>query len=109
MEKYSSLNKLYSVTGFVYKFIGNLKNRIKNKHENVLEGPLRREEIKHTEHIWIKALKEKHSVSDIFIKIKSSLKLFVDDNDILRCQSRLCEIENLFIVIQYINCKKNIL
>ena len=30
------------------------------------------------------------------MKIKWSLKLFVDDNDIVRCQSRLCETENLF-------------
>ena len=37
----------------------------------------------------------KHSASDKFIKIKSSLKLFVDENGILRCQSRLCETENL--------------
>ena len=85
MEKYSSLNKLYSVTAFVYRFIGNLKSRIKNKHEHLLERSLTREEIKHTEHIWIKALQEKHSASDKFVKIKLSLKLLVDDNDILRC------------------------
>ena len=47
MEKYSSLNKLYSVTAFNYRFLCNLKNRIKNKHQNLLEGPLTIEEIKH--------------------------------------------------------------
>ena len=61
MEKYSSLNRLYSVTSFVYRFISNLKNRITNKHENLLEGPFTREEFKHIEHIWIKALQKKHS------------------------------------------------
>ena len=80
---------------FVYRFIGNLKNRIKNKHQNLLEGPLATKEIKRTEHIWIKALQEKHSASHKFIKIKSWLKLFLDGNDILRYQSRLCEAENL--------------
>ena len=95
MEKYRSLNKLHSVTAFVYRFIGNLKNHIKNKHQNLLEGPLTTKEIKHTDHIWIKALQAKHSASDKFIKIKSSLKLFVDGKNILRCQSRLCETENL--------------
>ena len=45
MEKYSSLNKLYSVTAFVYRFLCNLKNSIKNKHQNLLEGPLTTEEL----------------------------------------------------------------
>ena len=40
MEKYISLNKLYSVAAFVYRLIGNLKNRKKNKHKNLLEGLL---------------------------------------------------------------------
>ena len=53
------------------------------------------EEIKHAGHTWLKAFREKHSASDKFLKIKSSLKLFVDDNGILRCQSRLSETENL--------------
>ena len=69
MEKYSSLNKLYSVTAFVYRFLCNLKNRIKNKHQNLSEEPLTAEEIKHAEHIWIKAFQEKHFASDKFIKI----------------------------------------
>ena len=72
-----------------------MKNHIKNKHQNLLEGPLTTEEIKHAEHIWTKAFQEKHSASDKLLKIKSLLKLFVDDNGILKCQSRLCETENL--------------
>ena len=56
---------------------------------------MKTKEIKHTEHIWVKALQVKHSASDKFIKIKSLMKLFVDGNGILRCQSRLCEAENL--------------
>ena len=39
MEKYSTLNKLYSTTAIVYRFLYNLKSRIKNKHQNLLEGP----------------------------------------------------------------------
>ena len=50
MEKHSSLNKLDSVTAFAYRFLCNLKNRIKNKHQNLLEGPLTTEEIKHAGH-----------------------------------------------------------
>ena len=50
MEKYSSLNKLDSVTAFAYRFLCSLKNRIKNKHQNLLEGPLTTEEIKHAGH-----------------------------------------------------------
>ena len=80
-----------------YGFVGNLKILIKNKHENLLKGPLTNKEIKHKEHIWIKELQEKQSSSDRFLKIKSSLKLLVDDNDILRCQSHLCETESLSI------------
>ena len=72
-----------------------MKNSIKNKHQNLLEGPLTTEEIKHAEHIWTKAFQEKHSASDKLLKIKSLLKLFVDDNGILKCQSCLCETENL--------------
>ena len=80
-----------------YGFIGNLKILIKNKHENLLKGPLTNEEIKHKKHIWIKELQEKQSSSDTFLKIKSSLKLLADENDILRCQSHLSETENLSI------------
>ena len=36
MEKYSSLNKLYSVTAFAYRFLCNFKNRIKNKHQHFM-------------------------------------------------------------------------
>ena len=93
--KSTSLNNLDSVTAFVYRFIGNLENSIKNKHEILLEGPLTKEEIKYTEHIWIEALQEKHSASNKFLKTKSSVKLFVDGNGIVRCQSRLCETESL--------------
>ena len=40
MEKYSSLNKLYSVTAFDYRFLCNLKNRIKNKHQKFIRRTL---------------------------------------------------------------------
>ena len=90
-------NKNISGETLFYGFIGNLKILIKNKHENLLKGPLTNEEIKHKEHIWIKELQEKQSSSDTFLKIKSSLKLLADDNDILRCQSHLSKTENLSI------------
>ena len=90
-------NKNISGGTLFYGFIDNLKILIKNKHENLLKGPLTNEEIKHKEHIWIKELQEKQSSSDRFLKIKSSLKLLVDDNDILRCQSHSCKTENLSI------------
>ena len=91
-------NKNISGGTLFYGFIGNLKILIKNRHENLLKGPLMNEEIKHKEHTWIKELqKKKQSSSDTFLKIKSSLKLLADDNDILRCQSHLSETENLSI------------
>ena len=94
IEKYSSLNKLFSVTAFVLRFINNLKNSV-NKKQNLIKGNLTTEEIKHAEYIWIKTLQEKHSTTEKFIKIKSSLKLYLDEEGIYRCKSRLCETENL--------------
>ena len=47
-------NKNISGGTLFYGFIGNLKILIKNKHENLLKGPLTNEEIKHKKHIWIK-------------------------------------------------------
>ena len=49
-------NKYRSGGTLFYGFIGNLKNLLKNKHENLLKGALTREASKHTEHIWMKAL-----------------------------------------------------
>ena len=43
-EQYSFLNELHSVSEFVYRFIGNLKNRLKNKHENLLKIRLIKDE-----------------------------------------------------------------
>ena len=37
MEKYSTLNKLYSITAFVYRFLCNLKSRANRYKENVIK------------------------------------------------------------------------
>ena len=41
-----------------------------------------------------KRYKKKNLPVNKFIKIKSSLKVFADDNYMPRCQSYLCETEN---------------
>ena len=43
-EQYSFLNELHSVPEFVYRFIGNSKNRLKNKHKNLLKRSLTKDE-----------------------------------------------------------------
>ena len=67
-------NKYWSGGKLFYGFIGNLKNLLKNKHENLLKGALTREASKHTEHIWMKALQEKKSSSEKIYKNKIIIK-----------------------------------
>ena len=56
---FSSLKKLIIITGFVIRFVNNLKGTLKNDYTNVLlENTLTIDEYKNALNLWIKAEQE---------------------------------------------------
>ena len=89
IRKFSYLEKLIIVTGYVIRFVNNLKGTLKNENTNVfLENALTIDEYKNTLNLWIKAEQEISQRQTDFGKLKVSLKLFVDTLGLLRLKVR---------------------
>ena len=90
IHRFSTLGRLMRVTSYILRFIHNLKA----KANDVLTGELTLNEIKNSEHLWIKYDQSFIRNSDYFKKLKNSLNLFDDDLSILRSKTRTNLIDN---------------
>ena len=89
IRRFSSLKKLIIITGFVIRFVNNLKGTLKNDNTNVLlENTLTIDEYKNALNLWIKAEQEILQRQNDFGKLKVSLKLFVDTLGLLRLKGQ---------------------
>ena len=88
--RFSSLNKLVRVTGFVLRYEHNLKAFLSGCE--VAKGDLLFEEIKKSKLIWVKY--EQYFTKN-YTKLKNSLNLFIDSEDVIRCRSRIAEANQL--------------
>ena len=89
ITRFSSLKKLIIVTGYVIRFVNNLKGTLKNDNANVLlENTLTIDEYKNALNLWIKTEQEILQRQTDFGKLKVSLKLFVDTLGLLRLKGR---------------------
>ena len=89
ITRFSSLKKLIIVTGYVIRFVNNLKGTLKNDNANVLlENTLTTDEYKNALNLWIKTEQEILQRQTDFGKLKVSLKLFVDTLGLLRLKGR---------------------
>ena len=89
ITRFSSLKKLIIVTGYVIRFVNNLKGTLKNDNANVLlENTLTIDEYKNVLNLWIKMEQEILQRQTDFGKLKVSLKLFVNTLGLLRLKGR---------------------
>ena len=89
INRFSNLCKLINTTGYVFRFINNLKARVKNKNDSIiLEQTITIEEYNHALKGWIKAEQQLLQKRKDFQKLQSSLKLFLCDDGFLRLQGR---------------------
>ena len=96
--KFSSLDKLLRVIGYVSRFINNIKSRI-DKSEIILNDELSTDEINASRIIWLKYEQRFLVAESKFDKLKYSLKLFCDKDSIWRLKTRL----NQVITFSYSN------
>ena len=85
----SSMDKLLRVKGYVFPFIFNLHTK-----DNFKSGDISTEEINSSKKLWIKHEQSYIINSAKFGKNQNSLKLFCDDENILRSNTRISNFEN---------------
>ena len=94
MKNYSSLIKLLKITGYVMRFIRNLKNSFSRKNaikevpEEKLSGPLTVVELENGEKMWIKYEQRTILANKKFPDLKKQLGLFQDEEELLRLRGR---------------------
>ena len=92
-KRYGSLEKLLRVTTFVWRFLSNLKKKLNGLE--VRTGELELEEIEYAKFLWVKYEQSFIKNSENYGKLKNSLNLFIDENNVIRCRSRLIEAKQL--------------
>ena len=92
-SKFSSLKKLVTTIGYVYRYVNNLYKRIKQRHDEITDDP----ELTTAEYTSALENVIKYEQSKLrnneryYQKLKSSLKLFEDSNGFLHVQGRFGE------------------
>ena len=87
VTRFSTLEKLLRTTSYVLRFIKNIKARIKGR-EGLNEECLAADEMENALNCWIITEQKLIRENDNYEKMKLSLKLYSDDNNILRLRGR---------------------
>ena len=90
ISKFSSLRKLCTVTAYVFRFINNLKLSIK-KETRLLDDEVSVDELNTAEILWVRDAQLELRKSKTFSQISKSLRLYEDEDLILRSKTRLVE------------------
>ena len=99
-SQFRSLQKLLRVTCYVRWFVENLKV-ILGKVGNVCSGEISVEEMDSSIKLWIKHEQLFLQEETNFIKIKHSLRLFFDEENLLRCCIRISSDETLNYAMRF--------
>lgn len=86
-DKYSDLNKLLRVTGYVLKFIVTIRGRRQVSQGSTIELPP--EEVKEAENLWVRHVQQYVREDKKYEQLRASLGLVQDEDGILRCRGRL--------------------
>ncbi|CAB4006307.1 PREDICTED: uncharacterized protein LOC100197852 [Paramuricea clavata] len=86
--RYSSLNKLVVTTGYVIRFLNNLRKRTKNHGNLITENVLTANEYEQALHMWIKEEQSLIKGQSNFANVCASLNLFEDKDGFLRLKGR---------------------
>ena len=89
----SSLNKLVRVTGFVLRYVHNLKAFLSGCE--VTKGDLLFKGIEKSKLVWVKYEQYLIKNSENYTKLKNSLNLFINSEDVIRSRSRIAEANQL--------------
>ena len=84
---YSSLRKLIMVTGYVFRFIANIKKKLSNEESDMNES-LSLEEYEDAQVYWIKQEQYRLKQQPNYAKLQASLKLYIDDRGLIRMRGR---------------------
>lgn len=87
IDRFSTLNKLLSTIAYVLRFIHNLKSKVKGT-QVIMDETITLDERKCTMDLWITSEQDELKKRPDFSKLKSSLKLFVDDATCYRLRGR---------------------
>ena len=87
LERYSSTQKLFHVTAMVFRFIGNLKAKI--RHLELKLDELSVQETEDAENAWIREIQRSIVGSHKFKEMQHSLGLFFDKAGVFHCGGRL--------------------
>ena len=82
--------KLLRATGYVRKFVFNLKTEL-NGQGQLRKREISVEEINESQYLWVKYEQPLYKNDSKFEKIKNSLNLFVDKNFLFRSKTRFSD------------------
>ena len=92
MTKYNSFTRLCRVTGFVFRFIKNMKLSLRKKYnELVKDDDVTVEELEYAEILWLKECQRAMTLDSKFPQLTKSLNLYCDEDNLLRARTRLSE------------------
>ena len=87
-NKFSSLKKLIVTTGYVLRFIKNLRKRITKQENLITDDVLTVAEFNEALQLWIKDEQHLMKKQENYANIRSSLRLFESEDGLLRLQGR---------------------
>ena len=87
-DRFSSLKKLIVVTGYVLRFVNNLRKRVKKETHLITEDMITVTEYNEAEIMWIKDEQFQLKQQDNYSKLEASLHLFEDKDGVLRLRGR---------------------
>ncbi|CAB4011094.1 Hypothetical predicted protein, partial [Paramuricea clavata] len=87
-NRFSSLKKLILVTGYVLRFVNNLRKRVKRETNLITEYMITVTEYNEALIMWIKDEQFQLKQQDNYSKLEASLHLFEDKDGVLRLRGR---------------------
>ena len=81
-EDYSDVQRLFRVTAYVLRFVGNLKRKLENG--NLVYGEIQKEEVSVSKELWYKEVQRPILQDSKFKQFKVSLSLYTNERGVLR-------------------------
>ena len=90
INKFSNLSKLYKTTAWDKRFCVNLKNVVNNRKDTILlKSFLKSSELRQAENDGVKTKQKTFQDNNKLKDLKRQLNVIVDNENLLRCESRL--------------------
>ena len=93
-ERFGKLSTVLNVTAYVYRFVNNLKARL-GKGCQIMGGELTLVEVRYSKLKWVQYEQAKIKDQNNIEKLKTSLNLFEDNDNVLRLKTRILQNDEL--------------